>query len=813
NPTAVADPVSATEAGGVGNGTAGVDPSGNVLANDTDVDSVANGETKTVVGVATGTQAGPLAGNVNVGLNGAGALNYGTLTIQSNGSYTYAVNQTNASVEGLRTSAQTLTDTFSYTMQDAAGASSTTQVTVTIHGQNDNPVANNDTATATEAGGTNNGTAGTNITNFNVLTGVGAGSVADTDVDSVANGETQVVQGVAVGDVHLGPALTTGVGSGISGAGAANYGTLTLNSNGSYSYTVNQSNATIEGLNTGGHQDDVFTYTMHDTAGATSNATITIHINGANDAPVAVNDGTALAPAYIAFESRTLDTAASSLPSVRANDTDVDNATNTLTATKDTNPGHGTVTVNADGSFTYTPTAGYLGGDSFTYHVTDPGALSSNSATAFIDVQPLVWHIDNNAAPGGDGSAAHPFNTIAAFNTANAGATHPDIVYLHYGTGVYSETDGIHLTNNQTLLGQGVDLTYQKTGGGTVTLLDADNTLIPTITVTGGAGNDGIHLAQNNTITGLNVAMNNAASVGIADNGGTVGNLNISSVNVGVDPDGGGVLTTSIGKAIDISHGGALNVTFGSVNSSGSSTQAIHLGASGAALTGSFAGGSGTLTGSSGAAFLVGDGAGTANTGGAATISYSGDVGSNTGRAVDIEDRVGTAGNVTLSGNISHSGTTTEGMFLQDNAAGTISFTGGSDQITTTTAAGVSLSNNTGAAIVFNHGGAGLDITSTSGAGFSATGGGTITVQNSGNSIGTTAGTALNLANVTVGTNGVTFGSASTTAAATGISIDTVGQQASSSGIHINGGSIAGATTNGVTINATSADVAIASSI
>ena len=70
---------------------------------------------------------------------------------------------------------QTLTDTFSYTISDGHGGTSTTQVTVTIHGQNDNPVANNDTATATEAGGTNNGTAGTNISNFNVRTGVGAG--------------------------------------------------------------------------------------------------------------------------------------------------------------------------------------------------------------------------------------------------------------------------------------------------------------------------------------------------------------------------------------------------------------------------------------------------------------------------------------------------------------------------------------------------------------------------------------------------------------------------------------------------------------
>ena len=162
-PTAVADPVSATEAGGLANGTAGVDPTGNVLTNDTDVDSVANGETKNIVGVALGTLAGPLAGSVGTGLHGVGVNDFGTFTVQANGSYTYVVNQTNALVQGLRTSAQTLTDTFSYTMQDAAGAASTTQVTVTILGQNDNPVAGDDLGiSATEAGGTNNGTAGVN---------------------------------------------------------------------------------------------------------------------------------------------------------------------------------------------------------------------------------------------------------------------------------------------------------------------------------------------------------------------------------------------------------------------------------------------------------------------------------------------------------------------------------------------------------------------------------------------------------------------------------------------------------------------------
>ena len=315
---------------------------------------------------------------------------------------------------------------------------------------------------------------------------------------------------------------------------------------------------------------------MHDAAGVTSTTTLNIQVNGANDAPVGVADSA------VVFQGR------ATTPGVNllANDTDVDTAHANLTAVKDTNPAHGTVTVNTDGSFTYTGTAGYLGADSFTYHVADNGSpnLSSASITVTLDVQPLVWHIDNTAsAAGEDGSAAHPWHSIAAFNAANAaagGTSVPDIVYLHNGTGTYTEADGFNLKNGQTLLGQGVDLTYQTSasapgGAHVVTLFDGDNSQVPTIVVTAG---DGIDLAQNNTVQGLHIG--NASGVGISDGGGTVGTLNISGVDI-----------NTTGQAIDIDQGGALNVNLNSVTSSGGA-QGIQLGG---AWSGSFSAGSGTL--------------------------------------------------------------------------------------------------------------------------------------------------------------------------------------------------------------------------
>jgi large repetitive protein len=250
-PVGVADTVTATEAGGVANGTAGLNPSGNVLTNDTDPDAA---DSKTVSAV-TGTAAGVVGGST------AGA--YGTLVLNASGTYTYTVNNGLAAVQALRTSTDTLTDTFSYTVRDAAGLTSTTTLTVTVQGADDTPVAVADTATAVEASGINNGTPGTNPSG-NVLTN-------DTDVDAGDTKTVTTISGAAAGVV--------------GGATAGSYGTLALNADGSYTYTVNNTNATVNALKVGQSLNDVFTYQVRDTAGLLSSTTLTVTVQGANDAP------------------------------------------------------------------------------------------------------------------------------------------------------------------------------------------------------------------------------------------------------------------------------------------------------------------------------------------------------------------------------------------------------------------------------------------------------------------------------------------------------------------------------------------------
>ncbi|MCX7396244.1 MAG: cadherin domain-containing protein, partial [Planctomycetales bacterium] len=163
-PVGVNDTATATEAGGTDNGTAGVNPTGNVLTNDTDADA---GDTQTVAGVAAGT-VGTATGNVGTSVIGA----YGSISIAANGAYTYTVDNNNAAVQALRTTANTLTDTFTYTMQDAAGLTGTTQITVTIEGSNDAPHDLAGTLTIAE-NAANGSTAGT-ITRSDLDAGDGA---------------------------------------------------------------------------------------------------------------------------------------------------------------------------------------------------------------------------------------------------------------------------------------------------------------------------------------------------------------------------------------------------------------------------------------------------------------------------------------------------------------------------------------------------------------------------------------------------------------------------------------------------------------
>ncbi|MFN2500164.1 MAG: Ig-like domain-containing protein, partial [Pyrinomonadaceae bacterium] len=119
---------------------------------------------------------------------------------------------------------------------------------------------------------------------------------------------------------------------------------------------------------------DSFTYRASDGLTNSNTATVSITVNPVNDPPVANNES------YSVNGDLTLTIGA---PGVLSNDTDVDGPA--LSAVLNSNPPNGTLLLNANGSFSYTPNTGYAGSDSFTYHAND-GSLNSNVATVSITI-------------------------------------------------------------------------------------------------------------------------------------------------------------------------------------------------------------------------------------------------------------------------------------------------------------------------------------------------------------------------------------------------------------------------------------------
>ena len=143
-------------------------------------------------------------------------------------------------------------------------------------------------------------------------------------------------------------------------------GSLALAADGSFTYTPN----------TGFTGEDSFTYLANDGAEDSLPATVTLTVNGAvNTAPTAMTD------AYSTDIDVPLvvDVAAG----VLANDTDAE--ADPLTALLSSDVTDGTLELAANGSFTYTPNAGFAGNDSFTY-VADDGLLNSEVVQVSIGV-------------------------------------------------------------------------------------------------------------------------------------------------------------------------------------------------------------------------------------------------------------------------------------------------------------------------------------------------------------------------------------------------------------------------------------------
>lgn len=282
------------------------------------------------------------------------AGHYGVLTVDDHGSYSYVPDA--AAINAL--SAGNYFDTFTVQTKDAQGAVGTATFTVKVTGANDAPVLAD--------GSIGNFTDTAVADSFTDLTG----QLVGTDADS---GDT--LSYTLLNADHNPVASIT-----------SQYGTLTLNANGSYTYVPDA--ASIDALPEGSHYSDSFTVQVSDAHGAVTTATYTVDLTGANDTPT-------LADLNI---GKLMDTAAAdTFANLTGHLTGVDADTgDTLTYAVLNADGNGTVagsygslTVNADGSYTYVPNAAAINAlsdgsyaDTFTVQTTDThGATATAELT------------------------------------------------------------------------------------------------------------------------------------------------------------------------------------------------------------------------------------------------------------------------------------------------------------------------------------------------------------------------------------------------------------------------------------------------
>ncbi len=344
-----------------------------VLANDDD-NAAFDSESLAVTNISSDSTGN--SGSATQGVLGT----YGTLTMAADGTYTYTPNT--AAAEALDAN-DPATDAFTYTVKDDDDKnSSTATLTISITGQDDNPVGVNDTGFINEDGTLTVADGGSAVTgtdsNNNNESGDTTGDVLLNDTDADA-GATLVVSAIQGGSL----------GSGVNGT----YGTLTLYSTGRYTYVADQSGA--DGLAADAVQTDVFTYTVSDGAGDTSNASLTITVKGIG--PQGVADTASVA------ENATVTNNNAATNGVLANDDDnasFDQESLAVTAITgasagtvdgDTTGTHGTLSMNEDGTYSYAATNDALDpgeqvDDVFTYTVKDDANKNASTATLTITV-------------------------------------------------------------------------------------------------------------------------------------------------------------------------------------------------------------------------------------------------------------------------------------------------------------------------------------------------------------------------------------------------------------------------------------------
>lgn len=129
-------------------------------------------------------------------------------------------------------------------------------------------------------------------------------------------------------------------------------------------------------------------------------------------------------------------------PGLLSNDTDANgNATLSVQTAPTNNPSNGTVVLNSDGSFSYTPNNGFVGTDTFTYRVCDDGTPNDIVSRFDFNAAPLT-----NATIGPNATSIDPnveqIGCGLYFPSGSGGSTGYDLV-IPNSTGIFNFTSFI----------------------------------------------------------------------------------------------------------------------------------------------------------------------------------------------------------------------------------------------------------------------------------------------------------------------------------------------------------------------------------
>jgi VCBS repeat-containing protein len=375
-----------------------------VLGNDTEPN---NAYTLIVTGLSNSANT---AGTLGTALAGT----YGHLTLNSDGTYSYAADLTaaiNAAAAGSHPK-----DVFTYTESDGHGGTSSSTLTVTI----DRPPATVADANAALVGGS--------AVTGNVLT-----NDSDSDGDSLT---VSAISNTSHGTGTLGTAL------------AGQYGLLNVLSSGAYTYTPNASITAP----TGSHPTDVFTYTANDGHGGTTPQTLTVTLDRA---------ATQATHAVTVAEGASTGTTS-------AGDTDPDGDSITVTALTGGTLGtalagtYGHLTLSANDTYSYSAdntaaiNAAAIGSepiDTFTYTVSDGNGSTTIETLAFSITRPpaITGTVAGQAISDEQSDQLFSGVTIADPNgpSQNASVTitlssAANGTLSHLGGGTYNSATGIY---------------------------------------------------------------------------------------------------------------------------------------------------------------------------------------------------------------------------------------------------------------------------------------------------------------------------------------------------------------------------------